>query len=91
MQIRFWGTRGSLPVAPHSGTFTDKIADALVKANGKHFATKSDALDFARNRLDFSIGQGYGGATSCVEIDTGRGAFVVCDMGAGLREFGIDS
>lgn len=91
MQIRFWGTRGSLPVAPHATTFTDKIADALIKADGKRFADKSAALDFARTQLDFSVGQGYGGATSCVEVDAGAGAFVVCDMGSGLREFGLDT
>lgn len=91
MQIRFWGTRGSLPVAPHASTIADKVADALLHANGKTFADKSAALDFARDELQFSVGQGYGGATSCVEIDVGAGAFVVCDMGSGLREYGLDT
>ena len=59
MQVRFWGTRGSLPVAPHASTFTDKIADALVAANGKSFANKQAALDFARDELEFAVGQGY--------------------------------
>ncbi len=91
MQIRFWGTRGSLPVAPHASTITDKIADALFQANGKSFANKDEAAEFARSELDFSVGQGFGGATSCVEVDIGKGAFVVCDMGSGLRELGLDT
>lgn len=91
MQIRFWGTRGSLPVAPHASTITDKVADALLHASGKTFADKAAALDYARNELEFAVGQGYGGATSCVEVDVGAGAFVVCDMGSGLREYGLDT
>ena len=91
MQIRFWGTRGSLPVAPHASTITDKIADALLHANGKSFADKGAAAAYARDELEFAVGQGYGGATSCVEVDAGKGAFVVCDMGSGLREFGLDT
>lgn len=91
MHIRFWGTRGSLPVAPHASTITDKVADALLKANGKSFADKEAAIEFARDELEFAVGQSYGGATSCVEVDAGNGAFVVCDMGSGLREFGLDT
>jgi phosphoribosyl 1,2-cyclic phosphodiesterase len=91
MQIRFWGTRGSLPVAPHASTITDKVADALLHASGKTFTDKAAALDYARNELEFAVGQGYGGATSCVEVDVGAGAFVVCDMGSGLREYGLDT
>jgi len=91
MQIRFWGTRGSLPVAPQAQTIADKVADALVAAEGKSFADKSAAREFIDNELAFSVGQTYGGATSCVEIDVGEGAFVICDMGSGVRELGLDT
>ncbi|MEE4200260.1 MBL fold metallo-hydrolase [Erythrobacter sp.] len=91
MQIRFWGTRGSLPVAPHADTIADKVAAALVEAGSRSFSDRDAALDYVRKDLPFSIGQGYGGATSCVEIDVGRGAFVICDMGSGLRELGLDA
>ena len=91
MQIRFWGTRGSLPVAPHASTIAAKVADALVHANGKSFADRDAALAYAQSELPFAVGQGYGGSTSCVEIDAGSGAFVVCDMGSGLRELGLDT
>ena len=91
MHIRFWGTRGSLPVAPKAATIADKVAEALFQAQGRSFASKEAALDFATGELGFAVGQTYGGATSCVEIDPGSGAFVVCDMGSGLREFGLDS
>lgn len=91
MDVRFWGTRGSLPVAPHAATVRDKIANALVAANGRKFTTIAEAQTYLETECDFAAGHSYGGATSCVEIDAGEGAFVVCDMGSGLREFGLDS
>ena len=91
MQVRFWGTRGSLPVAPHASTISDKVADALFEAQGQKFADKQAALQYTRDDLPFAVGRGYGGATSCVEIDVGKGAFVICDMGSGLRELGLDT
>lgn len=91
MQIRFWGTRGSLPVAPHASAISEKVAQALVEADGRNFADKDAALAFVKSDLEFAVGQGYGGATSCVEVDVGKGAFVICDMGSGLRELGLDT
>ena len=91
MQVRFWGTRGSLPVAPHADVIAAKVADALVGAGGRRFADRDAARAFVENELDFATGKTFGGATSCVEVDCGEGPFVVCDMGSGLRELGIDS
>ena len=91
MLVRFWGTRGSLPVAQKADAVQSKIARALVAAGGRTFADEAEADAFARETLDFATYGAYGGATSCVEIEGADGAFVVCDMGSGLREFGIDS
>lgn len=91
MKVRFWGTRGSLPVAPKAQTIADKVANALVAASGKCFADAAAARDFVDNELDFAAGHTYGGATSCVEIDHGEGPFIICDMGSGLRELGLDT
>ena len=91
MKVRFWGTRGSLPVAPKADAVRDKIAAALVAAGGRSFADEADARSFLESELDFAVAHTYGGATSCVEIDVAEGAFIVCDMGSGLREFGLDA
>ena len=92
MIIRFWGTRGSLPVAAKADAVRRKVASALVAADGRRFADHTEALAFVENDLPFDTGATYGGATACVEIDQGDEApFVVCDMGSGLREFGIDA
>ena len=91
VQVKFWGTRGSLPVAQTGATTRKKIARALVAAAGNTLRDEEAAFRFIDNHLDFATGQGYGGATSCVEIDRGDGSFFVCDMGSGLREFGLDA
>lgn len=91
MRIRFWGTRGSLPVAQRAEAVQAKIARALVAADGRRFADLAEATAFAETNLDFATYGAYGGATSCVEIEGADDAFLVCDMGSGLREFGIDA
>lgn len=91
MLARFWGTRGSLPVAQKADVIQGKIARALVAAGGRTFADEAEADAFARAHLDFAVYGSYGGASSCVEIEGADDAFIVCDLGSGLREFGIDS
>ena len=92
MLVRFWGTRGSLAVAQNARAIRGKIARALIAADGRKFADERDAEAFVERELDFATGATYGGATTCVEIEAdGDGSFIVCDMGTGLREFGINA
>ena len=91
MKVRFWGTRGSLPVSAKAATIRDKVARALVAADGRRFADAAAAERFVDDELDFATGRTYGGATSCVEIEADDEAFIVCDMGSGLRDFGLDA
>ena len=91
MRVRFWGTRGSLPVAARAETIQAKVARALVAAGGRKFANEAEAAAFCAANLEFATYGGFGGATSCVEIEGADDAFIVCDLGSGLREFGIDS
>ena len=37
MRVRFWGTRGSLPVSPAASVIADKVAKALIVADGRRF------------------------------------------------------
>jgi phosphoribosyl 1,2-cyclic phosphodiesterase len=87
--IRFWGTRGSIPVALTSRDIRDRLARALVEASGRSFASYEEAHAFAANELDFSITHTFGGHTPCVELDVGGDEYFVCDMGSGARPFGV--
>ncbi len=91
LTVRFWGTRGSLPVAGRADAVQAKVARALVAARGRKFADEAEAAAFAAETLDFATYGAYGGATACIEIEGAAQAFFVCDMGSGLREFGIDA
>jgi phosphoribosyl 1,2-cyclic phosphodiesterase len=90
MLVRFWGTRGSLPVAMKAEAVRAKLARALVAANGHSIASLDQAETFIDRELDFASSATYGGATACVEIESGD-SFFICDMGSGLREFGLSA
>jgi phosphoribosyl 1,2-cyclic phosphodiesterase len=88
MRVRFWGTRGSIPVALTPSDIRDKLAQALVAASGRSFASYGEAHAFARESLPFSVSHTFGGHTACVELENGRDEYFVCDMGSGARAFG---
>jgi phosphoribosyl 1,2-cyclic phosphodiesterase len=86
-RVRFWGTRGSLPVALTAEDVRRKLAAALYLASGRTFASPADAAAFAAH-LPFDVAGTYGGHSPCVELETGRGEYVLCDLGSGVRPFG---
>jgi len=77
-------------VAAKAGAIRAKIARALVAANGQSIASIDEAEAFIDRELDFAASATYGGATACVEIESGDSYFI-CDMGSGLREFGLNA
>ena len=89
MRIRFWGTRGSLPVSLTAADITQKIVDSLLAAAGRSFRTREDAQSFVEKELPFSVSHTYGGNSSCVELDIGSDEYILCDLGTGARPFGL--
>jgi phosphoribosyl 1,2-cyclic phosphodiesterase len=88
MIVRFWGTRGSLPVAFSHSALKQKLIKALMQAAGRNLDTPEKAQSFIENELESAVSHTYGGNSSCVEIETGSDEYVLCDMGTGMREFG---
>src|SRR5215470_14817778 len=88
MIVRFWGTRGSIPVGLGSSAVKDKLVTALLHAGGRTFDTPDEARRFVDEELDFAVSHTFGGESSCVEIDTGSDEYVLCDLGSGARVFG---
>ena len=86
-RVRFWGTRGSLPVALTASAVRDKVIAALRAASGQTFASDDDSNAFV-DGLGLPVSGTYGGHTSCVEIETGGAEYVLCDLGTGVRPFG---
>ncbi|MCB1875926.1 MAG: MBL fold metallo-hydrolase [Chromatiales bacterium] len=88
MKVRFWGTRGSLPVSGGDRQIRKRLKETLKIASGKHFVDEQAIETFIDEQLPFPVRHGYGGNTSCVEIIGDDGRSVICDMGSGLRELG---
>jgi phosphoribosyl 1,2-cyclic phosphodiesterase len=88
MRVRFWGTRGSIPVSLTWRDLRDRVAQALVAANGRTLDSLEKAYAFLEGHLPFSIAGTYGGHSPCVEVDAGGPSYFVCDMGSGARAFG---
>jgi phosphoribosyl 1,2-cyclic phosphodiesterase len=85
--VRFWGTRGSLPVALTAAGLRRKHRALLQAARGLRLDSDAE-IDHFLDTLPFALAGTYGGHSSCVQIDTGGPDYFVCDMGSGLRPFG---
>ena len=85
--VRFWGTRGSLPVALTSAGLGRKLREVLRAARGQPLDTDAD-IERLLASLPFALAGTYGGHSACVQIDTGGSDYMLCDMGSGLRPFG---
>ena len=88
MLVRFWGTRGSIPVALTSADIRRKIEAALTLAIAKGVDTLEKLPAFIAHDLDFSVSQTYGGHSPCVQIAGAGAGYLTCDMGSGARAFG---
>jgi phosphoribosyl 1,2-cyclic phosphodiesterase len=86
-RIRFWGTRGSLPVALTAAQLREKLIAAVHGAAGRVFASEAQIGEYL-DSLRFPVSGTYGGHTSCTEIETGGPEYVLCDLGSGVRPFG---
>lgn len=85
--VRFWGTRGSLPVALTAAGVQHKLRQVLRAAQGRSLVSAGEIDDFLAS-LPFSTASTYGGHSACVQIDAGGDDFFICDMGSGLRPLG---
>ena len=87
MRVRFWGTRGSLPVALTAADVRKKVHAALEAARKRTLATEADVRQVLAALPFASVGT-YGGNTSCVQLETDSFDSFICDMGSGLRPLG---
>jgi phosphoribosyl 1,2-cyclic phosphodiesterase len=85
--VRFWGTRGSLPVALSAAGLNDKLRGVLRAARGQPIDTDAD-IERLLGGLPFALAGTYGGHSACVQVHAGGPDHVLCDMGSGLRAFG---
>lgn len=85
-RVRLWGTRGSIPIALTAAGVRAKIEAALKGSRGKAIDTDAGLTEYM-STLELHQAGTYGGHSSCVEIETGTGEYVLCDLGSGARPF----
>lgn len=86
-RVRFWGTRGSLPVALTATELRARLVTAVKGARAATLATE-EAVESYVDGLGFPVAGTFGGHTSCVQIETHSSHYVLCDLGSGARPFG---
>jgi len=91
MKIKFWGTRGSIPVSLTAEQVRAKLLTALEGAIGRGLDNREKIASYIDQDLPFAVAGTYGGHSSCVQIDTGEGGqHVILDLGTGARPLGGD-
>jgi phosphoribosyl 1,2-cyclic phosphodiesterase len=88
MRVKFWGTRGSIPVATTSAAIRQKLVAALTQAAGRQLDTPARIEAFVDGELDWAARHTFGGNSSCVQLDAGDPHYVLCDLGSGVRALG---
>src|SRR5262245_14623347 len=88
MYVKFWGTRGSIPVSLSAPAIKQKIRRALEGSVGLNLVDPL-VLDHYLDRLPFTIQSTTGGNTTCLELRSGDQLLIV-DAGSGLRLLGLD-
>lgn len=88
MYVKFWGTRGSVPVSLPAAAIKQKIRRALEGAVGVDLSDPV-ALAHYLDRLPFTIQSTAGGNTTCLELRSGDQLLII-DAGSGLRLLGLD-
>jgi len=88
MQVKFWGTRGSLPSSVRPEHIKKKIRIAIEEALKSGIKSTDDIEKFIENELPFDVKGSYGCNTSCVEI-ANENEFMICDARSGIRDLGF--
>jgi phosphoribosyl 1,2-cyclic phosphodiesterase len=88
VKVRFWGTRGSIPVSVTAPEIRRKLITALSGSIGRNLDSVEAIERYVDEELGFDVRGTFGGHSSCVELETGGLEHVIFDMGSGARPLG---
>jgi phosphoribosyl 1,2-cyclic phosphodiesterase len=91
VKIRFWGTRGSLPVALTADAVRAKVLAALTGAIGKGLDTPDKVRAYVDGTLGLQAAGTFGGHSPCVQLLPGGDDYLLCDLGSGARPFSVQA
>lgn len=88
--VQFWGTRGSIPAPKTPDGMLDRIGEVLAayrRESRKSNLDSDEAVAGFLSKLPHWQSGGYGGDTSCVQIE-GADEPMIIDAGSGIRRLG---
>lgn len=85
MKVRFWGTRGSIPVSLTAAQTRAKVVAALHAAVDVGLCTHDGVEAFVDSKLPFEVRGTFGGHSSCVQLESAGAEHVFLDFGSGAR------
>ena len=86
MDVRFWGTRGSIPTPLTPQQVRAKIEAAVQRITPRDLESPDSRERFVASLPPFLFGT-VGGNTSCVEVRDSAGNLCLLDAGTGIREY----
>lgn len=87
INLKFWGTRGSIPRAEASEKSLDRLRAVLNEATAEDIATPADVDAFLNSGCRGKLPTIYGGNTACVQVYETDGPSLLIDMGSGARDY----
>ncbi len=88
MDVKFWGTRGSLATPITNNDLSARIKMVLELAVKSGLKDKSE-IDTFIGKLPWALNHTFGGDTTCVEVQAGE-TTIILDAGTGIRPLGLD-
>ena len=90
MKVKIWGARGSIPTSLSPEAVEEKICQAIytLKLSADE-ANNIETVRAAVKQLPLLIRGTAGGATTCVEVQSG-GETIIIDAGSGIRKLGLE-
>lgn len=87
VNVKFWGTRGSIPRPQSQAQIHERIEAILDEAKPDDIASKEAVRDFMSQGCRGALPTIYGGNTACVQISEPDGPSLLIDFGSGAREY----
>ncbi|MEL6998222.1 MAG: MBL fold metallo-hydrolase [Pseudomonadota bacterium] len=90
IDVKFWGTRGSIPRPQSREQIETQIEAVLNAATPADIANRESVRAFIASGANESLPTIYGGNTACVQVSEPSGPSLLIDFGSGAREYAAE-
>ncbi len=87
LNVKFWGTRGSIPRPQSQAQIHERIEAVLAEAKPEDIASIDSIRSYMSDGCRGALPTIYGGNTACVQVSDPDGPSLLIDFGSGAREY----